>query len=202
MIIYLPKGARKLALRIKNIKDQSQLASFSGIQLLLQHGGQCGCDCWEGGSPWVLHGCWPGKITDVDIANPWRGPDIPILVYEAQELDADGRVVFYFDSKLDALPPGRYRATVQTTPDERFVFNPAQLIAPDTPPEKILPPGYETRGCDPGFPQPELPEPPKPVCILAVFDVDLGPSCGDHIVDQINMEYSMKSCMESCDGES
>lgn len=202
MIIYLPKGARKLALRIKNVKDQSQVVSYSGIQLLLKHGGQCDCDCWEGGSPWVLRGCWPGKITDVDIANPWRGPDIPILVYEAQDIDAEGRVVFFLDDKLDALPTGRYKAIIQTAPDERFVFNPAQLVAPVQPAEKVLPPGYDFKECSPDFPPPDRPEPPKPVCVLAVFDVDLGPSCGDHLIDQADMEYTMKSCMESCDGES
>lgn len=38
--------------------------------------------------------------------------EIPSLTYPAFELDDEGRIVFYFDAKLWALPPGRYHAHV------------------------------------------------------------------------------------------
>lgn len=44
----------------------------------------------------------------------WRNerPGIPALTYPAFEVDADGNVVFYFDFRLWALPPGRYKGMV------------------------------------------------------------------------------------------
>lgn len=202
MIIHLPQGARKLAIKVTNNKDQGTLATYKGVQLHLIPGGKCGCDCWEGGSPWVLHGCWPGKITDVDIANPWRGPDIPTLVYDAQEIDEEGRLVFFFDNKLELLPPGRYTAHIHYTPIEGFVFDPAVLFVKPEPEPVQLPPGYNFRDCAPDFPSPTPPPPPKRACILAVFEIDLGVTCGDHHIDQVMFEESMKSCAENCDGES
>lgn len=202
MIIHLPQGARKLALKIANNKDHGTLATWKGIQLHIAPGAQCDCGCWEGGSPWVLNGCWPGKITGVDIANPWRGPDIPTLVYDAQTVDEDGRIVFFLDDKLEAIPPGRYRGYVQYTPIEGFVFDPAALKIEPKPEPIQLPPGYESRECSPDFPSPPPPVPPKRACILAEFEIDLGVTCGDHHIDHVMFEETMKSCAENCNGES
>lgn len=141
-------------------------------------------------------------MTDVDIANPWRGPDIPTLVYDAQEIDEEGRLVFFFDNKLELLPPGRYTAHIHYTPIEGFVFDPAVLFVKPEPEPVQLPPGYNFRDCAPDFPSPAPPPPPKRACILAVFEIDLGVTCGDHHIDQVMFEESLKSCAENCDGES
>lgn len=44
----------------------------------------------------------------------WKNmrPQIPSLTYPAFEVDDNGYIVFYFDAKLWALPPGRYRGEV------------------------------------------------------------------------------------------
>ena len=198
MIVYINQGTRKLAIRIANRSTGDYAASYEDMQLFIRPGPMDGCDCWEGGSPWYFYGCWPGHPTGVDVANPWKRRDIPTLVYDAAELDDDGRVVFNLDERLDQIPAGRYTGIIQTTPLRGFAFDPDKLlVVKPKPAEKVLPEGYDFPSCGIDYPPAEPPKPPKEACILAIFEIDLGPSCGDHFIDQVVLEPANNICGEN-----
>ena len=191
MIVYLTRGTTRLALRIRETNTSSQLTSWKDLQLLIQPGQYDQC-CGPNGSPWILTGCWPGKPTGVDIANP--APfDFPTLVYPSFALDNDGRVVFALDERLWRLPNGRYSGVLQlATPIQPFNMKP---LLPHGEPEEngvIIPDEFLIgRECyhEPACPPPK---PPKPKhCVLAVFDIDMGPECSDHMVDQIAVDFAI-----------
>ncbi len=196
MILYLAQGMSSLALRIKETNRQNQLTDWRQLQLLIQPGESRVQECYMG-SPWVLTGCWPGHRTGVDIAN-YR-PDFPTICYNAEELDPDGRVVFRFDQKLWCLPPGRYLGSIRTyshgnsgwVPPFNLEHNMSREALPK---ETVLPDGYQSEGC---FWQPECCPPPRvptPCCILARFDIDLGPACHEHMIDQAAVDYAVITC--------
>lgn len=200
MIIYLTQGMTRLALRVKELGDRRQLLDWRKLQLLIQPGqldNGCGCGC--GGSPWILTGCWPGHRTGVDIANPvpW---DFPTIVYDAQEVDAEGRVVFRLDDKFQDLPCGRYTGVLRVFPHGKIPLNMKQLGNLGRKPVKpglIIPDEYKFgQNCAPDFPEPCDPPPPVPCCILTTFDIDLGPCCSDHMVDQVAVTFALNTCGE------
>lgn len=185
MILYITRGTSRIALRVKELNQNSQVISWEHLQLLIEPG-QWDVDCGPNGSPWFLYGCWPGKLTGVDIANPPQ-PDFPTLIYPAFELDADGRVVFKLDERLHSLPNGRYTGTLRTMPSvPPFHMTPIVLPKPDA---RDIPDEYVIgRNCEVSFPAPP-PRPPKPACcILARFDIDLGPECSEHYIDQVTVD--------------
>lgn len=184
MILYINRGTARLALRVREINQTSQLTSWQQLQLLIQPG-QWDEDCGPNGSPWILHGCWPGKRTGVDIANPHF--DFPIIVYQAYEMDNDGRVVFLLDEKLYALPNGRYTGVLRVMPHvPPFKMSPIVLPKPH---EMDIPDEYKIgRNCDVSFPEPPHPPRQPECCILARFDIDLGPECSDHYIDQVTVD--------------
>lgn len=198
MIIYINQGSRTLSIRIANRSTGDIAASWEDIQLLVKPGPAHGCDCWEGGSPWVFNGCWPGHRTGVDIANPWKRENIPTMVFAAESFSDDGHLVFTLDDRLDQVPPGRYTGIVQRTPIQDVKYDPYTLLhIPDAPPEKVvIPKGFDFPACSVDIPPAEPPEPPKEACVLAVFDIDLGPSCGDHFIDQVILEPALGTCGE------
>jgi hypothetical protein len=189
-----------LALRVKEIGGQRQVTSWQELQLLIQPG-QAGVDqmCFMG-SPWILTGCWPGHRTGVDVAN-FR-PDFPTICYNAHELDADGRVVFLLDNKLWCLPMGRYHGVLRVWPHLPsrpwgLPYNVTHDLSREALPKHVVVPEEFRSGtvdCPFRFPEPE-PCPPKPeCCILAEFDIDLGPQCHDHVIDQVSVEYTKNFC--------
>lgn len=195
MILYLIQGMSSLALRIKETNRQSQLTDWRQLQLLIQPG-EAQWDTCHMGSPWVLTGCWPGHRTGVDTAN-YR-PDFPTICYDAEELDPDGRVVFRLDQRLWCLPPGRYLGSIRTYGHNGLGWVPPFNLTHDMSREAlegvILPPGYQGEGCyyQPDACPPPV-EPPK-CCILARFDIDLGPACHEHTIDQAAVEYAVTIC--------
>lgn len=185
MILYLTRGVARLALRVHELNQMGRITSHEDIQFVIQPG-QWDMDCGPNGSPWILTGCWPGKITDVDIANPPQ-PDFPALIYDCFETDADGRLVFLMDERLWRMPNGRYSGTIQVRPHvQPFTMTPFVLPKPE---ERDIPAEYKIgRDCEPQFPKPVLPPPPPRCCVLARFDIDLGPECSDHYIDQITVD--------------
>lgn len=197
MILYLSRGTARVAFRIRELNTGSQMITWESLCLLIRPG-QYDQPCGPNGSPWVLTGCWPGKPTDVDIANPHV--DFPTIRIPAYDRDADGRIVFRIPPNLYNLPNGRYTGLIvheKAGHDKPFNFNGFLHIAPPPPvkPSVILPPGYDTgKECEVGFPS-TPPPPPAPVpCILYRFDIDLGPECSDHYADQIAIEMVRSSC--------
>lgn len=197
MILYLTQGMTSVALRIKETNRQSQLTDWRQLQLLIQPGERHWNECFMG-SPWILTGCWPGHRTDVDIAN-YR-PEFPTICYDAEELDPDGRVVFRFDQRLWCLPPGRYLGSVRTYPQGSSGWMPPFNLTHDLSREALsnkkitIPQEYHTETCyyEPGDcpPPPVMPQ----CCILARFDIDLGPACHEHIIDQAAVNYAVITC--------
>lgn len=199
MIIKLSAGATRLALRVKEFGSNRQLIDWRMMQLLIQPGQHDEC-CGPNGSPWYLHGCWPMHPTGVDIAN--HRPDFPTICYNAFELDGDGRVVFRLDERLWSLPHGRYTGILRLYPHGRVPFNLKfiQDVGKKAIPQGIvIPPEFEPgarEGCikTEQFPTPPPPEPP--CCVLSKFDIDLGPACSDHLVDQVAVDNIMPFCEE------
>ncbi len=210
MIIYLHRGATEFAVKVKDLNTGAQLVSCEGVYLLV-HPGQKDNPCWEGGSPWILEGCWPmGQPTGVDIANPGV-PNIPTLRIPAFRVDEEGRIVFRILEMAD-LPVGRYTAEVVVMPPQSAepfrglvvektpgVARPPDrlvplMVGPD-PTKVILPPGYEAgRECTPTFPSPPPPPRHPEPCVLLTIDIDLGPLCGDHYASQIDLTPQHETC--------
>lgn len=184
MILYITRGTARIALRVRELNQNSQLTDWKQLQLLVQPG-QWDVDCGPNGSPWFLYGCWPGKRTGVDIANPHF--DFPIIVYNAYELDNDGRIVFRLDERLYSLPNGRYTGILRVMPHvPPFKMTPIVLPKPE---ERDIPAEYKIgRNCEVDFPEPPpVPHEPK-CCVLAHFDIDLGPECSEHYIDQVTVD--------------
>lgn len=199
MILQLYPDIARLAIRIRNTKLHNFVSTWQNVQLIIEPG-QFGCACPPNGSPWILTGCWPGKITNVDIAN-FR-PDFPAIIIPAQERDAEGRIVFPLDERFYALPPGRYTGLVRYLPGADKPFNLLPL-PPEGPVEiagkPVIPPEYAAgaEGCPVDyFPSPPPPPPPPSCCILGTFDIDLNPDCRDHMIDQVGYAFTLNVCDE------
>lgn len=210
MILRLTQDMTRLALRIRDSWEGRQLTDWQRLQLLILPGQRDMMDqCGPNGSPWILTGCWPGKRTNVDVAN-WR-PDFPALICPAFTLDADGAVVFRIDDRIHSLPPGRYTGVIRVTPRQVPPYDPHDLCGssckplppgpvlkpfPIKPDGKVIPPEYlvGAQDCNVDFPTPPPPPAPPPYCILAEFDIDLGPMCVDHFIDQASVDFSLASC--------
>lgn len=194
MILHLTQGMSMLALRIKEIGSMRQVISWEDLQLLIQPGQHDAQSCYPNGSPWILTGCWPGKRTGVDVAN-WR-PDFPTIVYPAYKLDAEGRVVFHLDERLWELPTGRYTGILRAAPIKQcYDFPHVLLSVAPPPPDRGIPQQYLFgRDCCVDTP-PDVPPRPEPkCCILSTFDIDLGPMCSDHMIDQVSVDFKLDTC--------
>lgn len=199
MILRITEGMTRLALRIKEVGGRRQVTDWQHLQLLIRPGEHGPNPCCGMGSPWFLTGCWPGKRTNVDVANPHWHFDFPTIAYDAFELDAEGRVVFRFCDRLWALPHGRYSGTVRISNRALVPYNLLPFVNLGKPPEDAdyMPPEYRIgQECDPRFPEPYCPPPPPKCCDLAKFDIDLGPACSDHLIDQVAVEFAIDTCGE------
>lgn len=198
MIVYLTQGVSRIAFRIKTY-DQSQLADWHGLQLLII-AGEAGqpCDCGVGGSPWFFYGCWPGVRTGEDVANT-RPADVPVMCFPAFNTDNEGRVIFRIGDKLSTIPPGRYTGIIRLVPKMKPLnMVPLYSLGKSPEPEKaILPPEFsfgEISCSDTPAPRPEPKKPEPACCTLAVFDIDLGPECSDHFIDQTAVTLMLNNC--------
>lgn len=193
MILSLTRYTTRLALRVKNLIDYGQLTDWHALQLVIMPGEERRSSCHVGGSPWVLTGCWPFHPTGIDVANPPR-PDFPAIVLDAFDSDDEGRIVFQLDQRVHMLPNGRYTGLLR--------------IHPHTPPINLdaiarlkvrAPLGAAVRYDNDGTIVPcedkLVPMPPKQeACVLARFDIDLGPECAQHMVDQCAVELARPLC--------
>ena len=207
MIVHITHGMTRLGLHIKEYGSGRLLVDWESLQLLISPGQYDSC-CGPNGSPWILTGCWPGKHTGVDVAN--ARPDFPTIIYDAFELDADGRVVFRLDDYLFRLPSGRYTGAIRTFYNPNRKQNactppcmgsskyPAVVLKPaPRRPHHIIPPEYLIGATDCAVDLALSVKPPKPKpksCVLAVFDIDLGSVCSDHLVSQVNVEFALSDC--------
>ncbi len=200
MIVYLNQSITTLALRIKENGDRSQLLDWRSLQLIISPPHPKYDPCYMG-SPWFLWGCWPGKRVGVDVANQ-HVPDFPSICINAQETDADGRVVFPVGEHVRCLPVGRYLGAVQSAPQSSRVphlpYNMIVNLGRNVYPKgKIIPPEYQREACSIDMPPPPcIPEPVCSCCILAEFDIDIGPACHEHIIDQAAVDYAITYCGE------
>lgn len=197
MIIYLPRQTARIAFRIREINSGAISASWERLCLHIAPG-QYDQPCGPNGSPWFLYGCWPGKPTGVDIANPHY--DFPTFRIPAFNRDTDGRVVFRIPPELWNVPNGRYSGLIMLDApgcDTPYDLTKHIYVAPPPPekPEVILPPGYDIgKDCNVVFDTPRHDHlPPRP-CVLAKFDIDIGPECSDHYADQVTIEAVRIQC--------
>lgn len=191
MILSLTRYTARLALRIKNTKDLGQTTDWKQLQLVIQPP-PLRKGCHVGGSPWYLYGCWPFHPTGIDLANP-HVPDFPAIAIDAFEADEEGRIVFILDHRVHDLPNGRYMGTVRI----RSVTPPINIPLP----RRVIPGhlGAASRYTEDRYltpcdaPPPVLIE-PTPACDLFTFDIDLGPECAQHMVDQASVDMVRSSC--------
>lgn len=199
MILPLAKDAIRLAVRIRSYGG-GQVSDWKHLQLCIIPGqidaSPC---CGPEASPWYFHGCWPGVRTDVDLNDVPMG-DIPVVVSDAFELDDEGRVVFLLGPFFPILRPGRHTGIVRFMPHNLTpVFLDVHGI-PRKPPKAapILPDGYDIGmecGGNPPAPPPPPCRPPE-ICVLARFDIDITPACGEHFIDEAAVDFALDLCGE------
>lgn len=190
MIITITRQTTRLALRLRNTFDGRYLQDYKNLQLVIRPPQIDPCHI--GGSPWYLTGCWPFHPTCVDVANPPR-PDFPAMTADAFEVDKEGRIVFIIPKKLYNLPNGRYEGVIRVHhslpinyPRKDVAIYPwGQLGA-----QVHLEEGKGFVPCE--LPKCVIPE-PKPACELYKFDIDLGPECAAHMVDQCAVDFTKPS---------
>lgn len=194
MIVRLTHDMSTIGFRLRETMYNQQVVSWENVELMILPG-QRDTGCAPNGSPWILTGCWPGKRTGVDVAN--SRPDFPPIIIPAYKLDLDGRIVFHIGTRLNTLSPGRYTGVLRVAPQ----LNPSRqrarllMIAPKQK-KRVLPMEYiaGAQGCNVEFKSDPPPPPPPRVCELARFDIDLGPTCADHIIDQVSVEFPPNNC--------
>lgn len=215
MILSLTRNTTRLALRVKDVVQGWQLYDWRDLRLIIapgqlnrEDGGGCCwdncCDCCDPmGSPWYLSGCWPFHPTGVDVANPSRYFDFPSIILDAFETDDEGRIVFLLDKRVHSLPNGRYTGILQrhahalpinVPATDSVASNQHPLPAPLSLGAMIH---YEPQGTMAPCNQTVTFDPPRQdACILAMFDIDLGPECAQHMVDQMAVEFRRDDCGE------
>lgn len=194
MILSLTEDVARIGIRIKDWRNNRILQDWRNVILTIMPGqadSDCTCDCHIGGSPWYLHGCWPGHRVDVDVANP-APPDFAPIVCRAFTWGEDGTVEFHVPDVFRTLPWGRYTGVLQYHPalDKPLDFRvlrdlrdaPRPANSPCVPDLSIHSPAHM---------------PPVPLfCVLARFDIDYGPRCSEHIIDMAQVQFMLGTCDE------
>lgn len=199
MIVYLTRYTTRLAVRLRTTTDGAQLTDWQQLQLIIMPRPRC----WTGGSPWILTGCWPFHPTGIDVANPPL-PDFPAIVMDAFDTDEEGRIVFILDKRVHELPNGRYFGLLRIHPHNV----PINIAALDR--QKYhdhVPWAQQGRGAAitynretqsnrmvPCNGERLFHKPPRPCCDLFSFDIELGPECAQHMVDQAVVEFARSTC--------
>lgn len=198
MILHLNYDTTRVALAISHWPTGRQQSDWKHLYLVVTPGEEdAKCSCHTGGSPWYLWGCWPGKPTGVDVANPGR-PDFEPFYISAHELDSKGRIVFILPERWRQIARGRYTGAVWYAEP----YGPLPKL-PNVPKLYKLIEKYKTptlysysdcnSPCPP--PLPPLSEPPQ-ACILTKFDIDYGYKCSEHIIQEAAVEMSLAACEE------
>lgn len=194
MILSLTEDVARIGIRIKDWRNNRILQDWRNVILTIMPGqvdSDCTCGCHTGGSPWYLHGCWPGHHVDVDVANP-TPPDFAPIVCRAFTWGEDGTVEFHVPDVFRTLPWGRYTGVLQYHPalDKPLDFRvlrdlrdaPRPADSPCVPDLSIHSPAHM---------------PPVPLfCVLARFDIDYGPRCSEHIIDMAQVQFMLGTCDE------
>ena len=118
MILSLTEDVARIGIRIKDWRNNRILQDWRNVILTIMPGqvdSDCTCGCHTGGSPWYLHGCWPGHRVDVDVANP-APHDFAPIVCRAFTWGEDGTVEFHVPDVFRTLPWGRYTGVLQYHP--------------------------------------------------------------------------------------
>lgn len=193
MILRIEDGVTRLAFDITHWPTQRRVSDWRNLQLLITPGEEDGQCCHVGGSPWYLYGCWPGKWTGVDVANPPR-PDFPAFCIDAFERDDRGRIVFILPERWRDVAHGRYTGAIRYMPHARQPFNLGLSFHHKTP-DYALPPELLAQGCaDRPSPEPVYAPPEPPCCVLARFLIDVGARCSEHIVETATFEFALSDC--------
>lgn len=187
MILYIADGITRIALRIKQLGGRSQLISWHNLRMIV-HRGQLDCNPCFAGTRLIFTGCWPTGRTNVDVAN--CRPHVPPFFCDAFELDQDGRVVFRLGDHFSKRPYGRYTAIVIEVPPNKKPVTPFNLLADSIKKTEE----NNNFNCIPDEPVMHIRH-PKP-CVLAEFEIDYGPKCHDHIIDQVVYEHALNTCGE------
>lgn len=189
MILQISEDVTRVGIRIKSWRNQRYTDDWRHLQLVIspgQHGEHC---CCEGGSPWIVYGCWPGHQTGVDLMNP-PSPDFPAFIIEAEGMDKGMTVFPLPDRWRQTVPFGRYSGLVRYQPDNYLPVNILQWIQQKQH-DKPMSWDFLDPGCclppEPPCPQP-VKLPPQRMCILAEFDIDYGPRCTEHIMDKVAID--------------
>lgn len=197
MIVQITEDTKSIAIRVKAWPIQRYVGDWQDIYLVImpgQRGGHCcghddDCCCHQGGSPWILYGCWHFHRTGVDLMNPPR-PDWPAFFIQGELLDDKKQLVFTLPErwKKDVFF-GRHTGELRYQPYKPAPVNFRPVRPPKDKPQTwaFLDPGC---GCAVPRPHPAAPPPPPPPhrCVLARFDIDYGPRCSQHIIDRISLE--------------
>lgn len=184
MILQISEDVSKIAIRTKSWRNQRYARDWQNLYLIIEPGqgvDACGV-CAEGGSPWIVYGCWPGVRTGVDLMNPPR-PDFPAFIIKAEALTSENTVVFSLPQRWrDTVPFGRYNGRLDYNPMERVLpVNMLEYMG------RWEPPAEECFCNQPPTPPP-LPILPPP-CTLVHFDIDYGPLCHQHFIDRLDVEF-------------
>lgn len=115
MIIRICRGQPQLALKI--VQPGCDGVQLLGLGLKLTIAPVHCASALK--SPMIWCGCFADSRVHRADSCAVPTPDTALL-YPAFDIDDEGRVVFYFDSKLDKLPPGRYIGYVNSTSGEQI----------------------------------------------------------------------------------
>lgn len=181
MILRLTDDASSIGIRIKGW--EKYLTYWQGLALCISPG-QSGCSpcCNTGGSPWILHGCWPGHRTGVDLMNPSK-PDFPTFFIQADGVD-DNLVIFNLpDRWRKEMPYGRYSGAIRYQ-TQQALYRPINALV-----NLGATPVPEDPGCyDYNPPACVTMQTRLKPCVLAEFDIDYGPRCSQFIIDRVDVE--------------
>lgn len=192
MILQLNYDTTRIALSVKHWPTGRHVGDWRNLHLAITPGQDDSQNCCHtGGSPWYLWGCWPGKLTGVDIANP-PAPDFAPFIIPAHERDSSGRIVFILPERWRQVAYGRYTGAVWYM--QPYVLPP---VLPRLPKKYPTPDLYPSAECSTPPAEPCKPAPmQEPACILAKFDIDYGYKCSEHIIDEAAVALSLSTCEE------
>lgn len=198
MILQLNYDTTRIALGIRHWPTDKRVSDWRNLYLVIRPGQDDRCDCCHtGGSPWYLWGCWPGKLTGVDVANPPK-PDFAAFYIQAHDYDSNGRVVFILPERWREIAYGRYTGEIwHCAPYGPIEWLPQVPKLPKALQKYPTPNLYSHNDCNVEPPEPPVvAPPPPPACILAKFDIDYGYKCSEHIIRDAAVELSLASCEE------
>lgn len=176
MIITITELTPKLSIRLNTYGREYRVTNWKEIQLVISPlPGSGDCAGFVPLSPWYFYGCWPGVRTGVDVNASNGGFDFSPIIYDAFECDPDGRIVFLLDDRMWSLPHGRYHGMLRSYPARQTYAVCAQQGVWPSSSTSLVEDRSERRSC-----------------ILSCFDIDYGPICVEHFIDQIKVDMALQ----------